>query len=200
MSRIYFTADLHLGHELVAYHRGFTVAEHHDDWVVQTLIDTLPKDSTLWVLGDVMGWGSHRDYALSLLQEVREHTGTTMHLVAGNHDTCHPMHRNSQKEQHKYLRVFDSVQAFTKIRHNRRDILLSHFPYTGDHTEEERFNQWRLRNYGQPLVHGHTHQTSPQDAARPHQVCVSWDAWDKPAKLHEVMAILEQGRGLDGIR
>jgi len=191
MSRIYFTADLHLGHELVAYHRGFTDAEHHDDWVVQTLIDILPKDSTLWVLGDVMGWGSHRDYALSLLQEVREHTGTTMNLVTGNHDTCHPMHRNAHKEQRKYLQVFDSVQAFAKIRHNRHDVLLSHFPYQGDHTVEERFNQWRLRDYGQPLVHGHTHQTTPTDPTRLNQVCVSWDAWGRPAKLHEVMADLK---------
>ena len=193
MSRIYFTADLHLGHELVAQHRGFTTVDDHDAWVVQTLIETLPEHSTLWVLGDVMGRGSHRDYALSLLRPVQSQTGVTMHLVPGNHDTCHPLHRNAQKEQPKYLHVFDSVQPFAKIRHNRRDILLSHFPYQGDHTVEERFNQWRLRDYGQPLIHGHTHQTSPTDPTRAHQVCVSWDAWGRPAKLHEVVSRLEQG-------
>lgn len=191
MSSIYFTADLHFGHDLVAGHRGYDEVGDHDEMIVQVLIDTLPERSTLWILGDAMGWGSHRDHALSLLQEVQSHTGATMHLIPGNHDTCHPMHRNAQKEQQKYLHVFDSVQAFAKIRHNRQDVLLSHFPYAGDHTVEERFHQWRLRNYGQPLIHGHTHQTAPIDASRPHQVCVSWDAWVRPAKLHEVMAALE---------
>lgn len=191
MSRIYFTADLHFGHDLVAGHRGYDEVGDHDEMIVQVLIDTLPGGSTLWILGDAMGWGSHRDHALALLQEVQSHTSATMHLIPGNHDTCHPMHRNAQKEQQKYLHIFDSVQAFAKIRYNRQDVLLSHFPYAGDHTAEERFNQWRLRNYGQPLIHGHTHQTAPIDASRPHQVCVSWDAWARPAKLHEVMAALE---------
>ena len=192
MSRIYFTADLHLGHELVATHRGYEAVSDHDAMIVEAIIDTVPEQSTLWILGDVMGWGSHRDHALSVLQEVRERTGATMHLVTGNHDTCHPMHRNAGREQRKYLRVFDSVQAFAKLRHNRRDILLSHFPYQGDHTVEERFNQWRLRDYGQPLVHGHTHQTTPTDPTRANQVCVSWDAWGRPAKLHEVMNTLRR--------
>ncbi len=191
LSRIYFTADLHLGHELVAQHRGYSDVSRHDDGIVQALIETVLEHSTLWILGDVMGWGSHRDYALSRLLEVRSETGTAMHLVPGNHDTCHPLHRNAHKEQSKYLDVFDSVQPFAKIRHNRRDVLLSHFPYEGDHTVEERFNQWRLRDYGQPLIHGHTHQTTPTEVTRPNQVCVSWDAWAKPAKLHEVMAALE---------
>ena len=192
MSRIYFTADLHLGHELVATHRGYEAVSDHDAMIVEAIIDTVPEQSTLWILGDVMGWGSHRDHALSVLQEVRERTGATMHLVTGNHDTCHPMHRNAGREQRKYLQVFDSVQAFAKLRHNRRDILLSHFPYQGDHTVEERFNQWRLRDYGQPLVHGHTHQTTPTDPTRANQVCVSWDAWGRPAKLHEVMNTLRR--------
>lgn len=68
-----------------------------------------------------------------------------------------------------------------------------HFPYEGDHTDEERFNQWRLRNYGQPLVHGHTHQTTPVGTTRPNQVCVSWEAWKRPVKLHEVVVALETG-------
>src|SRR5699024_836728 len=57
MSRIYFTADLHFGHDLVAGHRGYDEAGDHDEMIVQVLIDTLPAGSTLWILGDAMGWG-----------------------------------------------------------------------------------------------------------------------------------------------
>lgn len=199
MSRIYFTADLHLGHELVAVQRGYDTVADHDAAIIETIIDALPDQTTLWILGDVMGWGSHREHALDLLHEVRKHTGATLHLVAGNHDTCHPMHRNAGREQRKYLRVFDSVQAFAKLRHHRRDVLLSHFPYHGDHTAQDRCIQWRLRDYGQPLIHGHTHQAAPTDESRPQQVCVSWEAWGRPAKLHEVMRALPMHAGATAI-
>ena len=191
MSRMYFTADLHLGDELVARNRGYSNVHDYDDMIVETVISTVLEDSTLWILGDLMGWSSRREHALSLLQHVQFETGVIMHLVPGNHDTCHPMHRHAHKEQSKYFGVFTSVLPFAKIRHNRGDVLLSHFPYKGDHTVEQRFNQWRLRDYGLPLIHGHTHQPTPTDVTRPNQVCVSWDAWGRPAKLHEVMALLE---------
>lgn len=189
MTRIYFTADLHLGHELVSDVRGFRMPDDHDDYLIGQLL-ALPKQSTIWVLGD-LDRGSDREYSLDRLQEVVNTRDITMHLVAGNHDACHPMHRQAATRQREYLEVFDSVQPFAKIRHNKQDILLSHFPYEGDHTDEPRFNQWRLRDYGQPLVHGHTHQQEPVDPARPNQVCVSWDAWQRPATLHEVTTALE---------
>lgn len=184
MSRIYFIADLHLGHDLVADLRGFDSTKLHDDYVMEQLL-ALPKRSSLWILGDLER-GSDRQYALDRLDQVVQTREIAMHLIAGNHDACHPMHRRAAKRQREYFAVFRSVQVVGKIRHNRRDILLSHFPYRGDHTELERFNQWRLRDYGAPLIHGHTHQHTPTSVTRPNQVCVSWEAWKRPAKLHEV--------------
>lgn len=183
---IHFIADLHLGHVRVAHRRGFESTEDHDDYLIEQLLD-LPQRSTLWILGDLER-GSDRAYALNRLKHVADSRDVTMHLVAGNHDACHPMHRRSPRRQREYFEVFESVQAFGTIRHNRQEVLLSHFPYIGDHTEKDRFTQWRLRDYGAPLIHGHTHQDTPTVAARPNQVCVSWEAWARPASLHEVVA------------
>ena len=36
-------------------------------------------------------------------------------------------------------------------------LLLSHFPYKGDHTEEDRFKDRRPANFGEWLLHGHVH-------------------------------------------
>lgn len=197
MSNTYFTADLHFGHDLVARHRGFDETKDHDLAVIKGLIEGLTKGSTLWVLGDIVGRGDDREYALDLLSFAKEGRGLTVHLVTGNHDTCSPMHRTAHKEQAKYLRVFDSVQPFAKVRYNRQDVLLSHYPYlhSGDRGEEERYQQWRLPNLGERLIHGHTHQGVPYDPARLNQVCVSWDAWGRPATLHETMQQLEVQEG-----
>jgi calcineurin-like phosphoesterase family protein len=163
----YFVADLHLGHDYVARLRGFGTTEAHDIAVLASIADTMKPSDTLWNLGDT-NRGSNHEHALDLLVGLRH----KQHLIAGNHDACHPMHRRAHLHQSNFLTVFESVQTFAKRRHEGRDILLSHFPYDGDHTEGERFSQWRLRNEGAPLIHRHTHQTTPTDPTRPNQVCV----------------------------
>jgi calcineurin-like phosphoesterase family protein len=35
--------------------------------------------------------------------------------------------------------------------------MLSHFPYKGDHKPGDRYPEWRLRDEGLPLLHGHVH-------------------------------------------
>ena len=36
-------------------------------------------------------------------------------------------------------------------------MLLSHFPYRGDHYEDDRYEAYRLRDEGLPLLCGHVH-------------------------------------------
>src|SRR5699024_5669923 len=88
MSNIYFTADLHFGHDLVARHRGFDDTKDHDLAVIKGLIEGLTKGSTLWVLGDIVGRGDDREYALDLLSFAKEGLGLTMHLETGKHEAC----------------------------------------------------------------------------------------------------------------
>lgn len=172
----YFTADLHLGHEKVAQLRGYHNVEEHDEAVLAPLRELSPGDQ-LWVLGDISSGSSDGEHhALHVLGDaVPEHV--RMHLVAGNHDSCHPMYRNAYKRQ-RYFGLFDSVQPFARTRINGHQVLLSHFPYRGggDHTETERFTQYRLPDEGMLLLHGHTHATMWRSG--PRSMCVSFDAWD----------------------
>ena len=193
MGNTYFTADLHLAHEKVSAIRGYDDWVEHDNVILDHLRDTLKPRDTLWILGDVMGSGSDRDYALGMLGQVGRETGATLRLVSGNHDTSHSMHRRAHREAPKYYPYFTSVQDFARIRYNNSDVLLSHFPYqgSGDRGASERYTQYRLPNMGLPLIHGHTHQDSPTVAHRPNQVCVSWDAWGRIASLDEVMKMLD---------
>ncbi|AEV51926.1 metallophosphoesterase [Prescottella equi] len=202
---VYFTSDLHLGHERIAEHRGYPSSDAHDRAVLDSLI-ALPRDSQLWVLGDVtIGRRRDEDFWLHELGVASRIQRITMHLVPGNHDSCHPMHRDAFKHQGRFLNAFASVQAFARRKLAGQNVLLSHFPYRGDHTAEDRATQYRLRDEGLWLLHGHTHSSDRGPAiqtltnwggditaTRPlhKQIHVGWDAWNRPVDIDEIAAII----------
>jgi calcineurin-like phosphoesterase family protein len=115
----------------------------------------------------------------------------TKHLIAGNHDPCHPMHRDAHKWQAAYLQVFASVQPFARRRIRNQDVLLSHFPYVKDR-HEARYMQYRLRDEGAWLLHGHTHQSEQRREGR--EIHVGLDAWDlTPVSLDTIADLMRGG-------
>ncbi|WP_068743651.1 metallophosphoesterase [Tsukamurella pseudospumae] len=192
-----YTSDLHLGHALVAETRGYrlhadSIAEH-DTAILDALHALNPKGDQLYILGDLSS-GSKRgtERALELLAEVP----VTKHLILGNHDPAHPMHRDAWKWQRRYLDVFESIQPFARQRFTvddvRHEVLLSHFPYDGDHTEEARYSQYRLRNYDRWLLHGHTH-SGKRIAVGTRQIHVGWDAWRRPVPEDDIADLIRAG-------
>ena len=69
--------------------------------------------------------------------------------------------------------VFESVMVSDQVNIQGRQIMLSHFPYRGDHEHTgERYVQWRLRDEGLWLIHGHVHDEWKING---HQINVGWD-------------------------
>ncbi|MFD3426075.1 metallophosphoesterase family protein [Nocardia fluminea] len=154
MSTIWLTADLHLGHKLVAGLRGFGEDTAAHDAELARRWDYLVKpDDQVRILGDLCLGRRGLDYALDW---VSQRPGIK-DLVFGNHDAGHPMHAESHKVQADYLTVFRSAQqsGIQKIYGHR--VMLSHFPFVADHTEGARYPEWRPKDAGQWLIHGHTH-------------------------------------------
>lgn len=187
---IFLTSDTHFGHEKVAKLRGFDTVAEHDIYLGVAWMATVAEDDTVWHLGDVAmgGWRN----SLPLLRELPG----KKHLVLGNHDRAHPLNSNGYKYTDEYLTVFDSVQTAAAIRFMGETWLLSHLPYDGDHTEDERFTQWRLRDEGTPLFHGHTHgpETVNYSQAGTLQVHVGVDSkWGMgPVPLTDIKLELER--------
>jgi len=152
MGRVWFTSDLHLKHAKVAELRGFNSTEEHDQAIVDNWRSVVnPKaDDQVWVLGDIAA--SAPGYALDVIHSLPG----TKHLILGNHDAAHPMHRNAHHKLRQYLWAFESVAMAARRRIEGEEVLLSHFPYRRDR-HEARHSQWRLRDEGLPLLHGHTH-------------------------------------------
>lgn len=190
MSNVYFWADLHLGHKYVAGLRGYKDTQEHDAHIEYVLRETLTSRDSLWILGDVAIDGAWK-HGLEVLNRVREDTGADLHLVTGNHDRCWPGKRNSHKSQRAYMRVFESTHEFARRKVSREEpaieVMLSHFPYGGDHSERPYLDQYRLRDEGKWLLHGHTHST---ERVNGRQIHVGVDAWDSPVSLKEVEDII----------
>lgn len=211
--RVFFTSDLHLGHAKVAAHRGFDSVEEHDETIADRWRSVVGPGDEVWCLGDVTANASNR--ALAHAFGILVGLPGVKRLIWGNHDGGHPMHRDAHKVGPAYLRPFASTASAARRRIAGREVLLSHFPYERDR-DEARYMQWRLRDEGLPLLHGHTHGTerltlttdvtvertrtippwtrrfvvAPPSRVEVH---VGLDAWDlTPVPLETVAGLLEE--------
>ena len=184
VSTAWFTSDTHFGHEKVAAERGFSSSTAHDAHIIRTWNALVNDDDIVWHLGDV-GLGPDH-ITLRCLKRL----AGRKRLITGNHDALWPGHKNRPSAQfyREWLQVFESVQPFGVISLNNQRVMLSHFPYAGDHTSEDRFTQFRLRDEGAPLLHGHIHQKKVHTGLW--QVHVGWDAWEQPASMMDVSKAL----------
>lgn len=183
MSEVWYTSDIHLGHRKVSEIRGFEDTDDHDHQIVMQWLKQVKPEDTVYVLGDVAvsGYG----YALSILKQLPG----TKHLISGNHDPVHPMHRAAYSKRFvEWLEVFETIQPFQRKRLNGVEFAMSHFPYAawgdGPGREGSRYEQWRLPDLGMKLLHGHTHGPERDHANMLH---VGWDAWGRLVRQSEVI-------------
>lgn len=167
MSKVYFTADLHIGHknigklrkptqkelalmvesglvsesETKGYGDVFGRSERHDDYMMDMCLSGAGKRNTLFILGDML-FSSDSYWRISEVCRAYQ----SVHLILGNHDT-----EGERGELVKSLWVDDkltSVQSL--VKYNRR-AWLSHAPI---HPDELR---------GLVNIHGHTHYHTVKD-------------------------------------
>lgn len=197
MPTTWYTSDLHLGHPFVAGLRGFEDVEAHDRLILNNLTSALTANlqhgDTLWLMGDISsGWGPQERRALELLDTTLaplRDQGLSAHLIAGNHDSCHPLFTDSAAAQSRFLKVFDSVQPFQYKQWNDQDVWLCHFPRPGFDHEAMHSRHDPLRLDVPHLLHGHLHSATPVTA--PGQVDIGVDAWDlAPVEESQVMELV----------
>lgn len=187
MTNVWFTADLHFGHAKVAGLRGFDDTLDHDLTLAMNWIARINEGDQVWVLGDLSGGSATAEKrALGLMRGLPGEK----HLVSGNHDSVWPGHHNAHRKQRAYLDVFESVQAFAKRNMIGHKVLLSHFPYEGDHTEADRFADFRLKDMGKWPLHGHVHDEWQQIGR---MINVGVDAWGlAPVPINDIIEIIRK--------
>lgn len=190
---IYYTSDPHWGHRFVAKLRGFgDDAYLHDQWLQEVYSEAFRAQDVVWWLGDLTMRLTPREASIATTNTnpLADHR-----LIYGNHDGGHPMHKDAARHQQTYAKEFRMAQPFAKRKLPEvGEVYLSHFPYSGDHTDGDRFEQWRLPDRGVPLIHGHIHGTErvTRSQAGTLQIHVGIDAWRRPVPEHEIVDLIRE--------
>ena len=187
-SETWYTADLHIGHRLMAEKRGFVDPGEHDAELARRWDAVVSESDVVWVLGDVSAGG--RRSQRRAVAWIAERPGVK-HLIAGNHDAVHPMHPDAHRIARDYLEAFASVQQTASRTLDGNRVLLSHFPYIDSDDPDDthnRFDQWRLPFRGSWLLHGHTHSARKVGNYAIH---VGLDAWNlDPVSINSVVELI----------
>ena len=129
---IYFTSDLHLGHEAVIrmQNRPFTNADEMNRVLIENYNSVVHKNDTVYLLGDIC----HRlrvEEANDLISGLK---GRKI-LITGNHDK-------------KYdERLFEGIYDFKTVSLHGKYFALMHYPMLS----------WPRSHYGSIMLHGHIH-------------------------------------------
>lgn len=187
----WFTSDWHFNHaNIIEYtERPFWDGDTPDtDAMNRALIDNFnemvaPEDE-VWFVGDVaMG---KRSESLPLFKQL---VCRNLLLVPGNHDNVHRMFPKWAKHVDLYEDAgFTIMGSQETVTIDSTEVLVCHFPYSGDSHEEDRYSGLRPDDTGQWLIHGHTH--SPEKGSG-RQIHVGVDAWDlRPVSETEIAEII----------
>lgn len=188
MTATWYTADLHFGHAKIAElcDRPYAAAEAMNADLIARFNSVVGPGDTTWILGD---------FALGRIADtlplVAELNGTKL-LVPGNHDRCHPMHRQAAKWRARYVDAgFADVRPFLTVTEiGGQHVQLCHFPPDGDSRDVDRHTDWRPVAAGW-TVHGHVHGRWRQNGQ---QINVGVDAWGGyPVPEHVVAALVAAG-------
>lgn len=205
-ARTFFTADTHFGHRLMALHRGHAPSadsrddvalEHvrtHDEDIVASWNSVVSAGDVVWHLGDLT-----LKHTTEIADILRRLNGR-IRLVLGNHDRAHPHFRERAVSAQQELLGNGIEYVCTAARvtipggnSGRIPVMLSHFPYRSDHSEDRRFSAWQLDASDDWLLHGHTHSHAAMSADLLRQIHVGWDAWHKPVSEVELLRLMRRG-------
>lgn len=196
---IFFTSDTHFGHANIIRlsERPFADVDEMNHEIIRRWNAVVSDDDRVWHLGDV---------ALGPIQEsleiIRQLNGR-IYLVTGNHDRnfrggkrsagLEPYQWDKVYHEKGFVSVWQNVAWSLEYVNGSRPLAMSHFPYDGDHTREERYREFRLEDRGVLLIHGHTHSKEKITFSKKGttQVHVGQDAWDwTPVSTKQIELIL----------
>lgn len=159
---IYFTADMHFGHENVIKfdNRPFKSLEEMDEELIKRWNNKVGKADLVYSLGD-MFW-KNQDYVTNILKRLN---GQII-LIKGNHDRW--LHNAKNKSLLAGLKDYDEITIDSK------KIVLSHYPihfYNGHY-------------HGAIMLYGHTHSTREDDFVK--QIASQLNNLECPVQMYNV--------------
>lgn len=179
---IWLTSDPHWDHtKIIEYDkRPFTDLEHMQREMIARHNAIVAKEDTVINAGDFSL--SEKTVPVILPYLNGKHT-----LVCGNHDKPHACHKKAEAAKRRYL-VYGFVDVLQQMR--MEPFLICHLPYAGDSKEIERYSQWRPKDTGGWLLHGHVHDLWK---VKGRMINVGVPVWDyAPIQFETLLALMEE--------
>lgn len=121
---IYFTSDLHLGHdqEFIWGARGFNSVTEMNEKIITRWNSRITKDDDVYVLGDLVMGGVEN---VELLKQLNG----KIHIIYGNHD--------GPKKREAYAELENVVECgwANMIKYKKYNFYLSHYPTITDNED-----------------------------------------------------------------
>jgi len=171
---IYFTSDLHIGHDkdFLYEPRGFKNIKDHDLTIVNNWNSVVTDDDDIYILGDL----TLEDYdnGLSKLKLLKG----KKHIIIGNHDT------NFRVELYKELT--DDINYADLVKYGKYQFYISHYPtHTGN---KDKHMSTQLIN-----LYGHTHQKTNFYNNDPFMYHVGLDSHNNfPVEIDEIISDIQK--------
>lgn len=158
---IYFISDTHYHHTNICSGtsgwsdknrcRKFESLSEHDDWIVNSINNTVGINDELYHLGD---WSFGGEDQIELFRN--RLICKNIHLICGNHDH----HISNHPERYSHL--FKTIIPHPGIHHisvNGQKIIMSHYAA----------RTWYADNKGSWMLYGHSHGTLTEDGYHEHK-------------------------------
>lgn len=169
---IWFTSDLHLGHEAIIRMCGrpFETVEQMNEILIENFNKKVKKNDTVYILGDLAFKMKVADVNELLLQ-----MNGKKYLCIGNHDKQYDS------------KLFEEVKEFMQVHLNGESISLMHYPML----------QWPNSRRGSIHLHGHLHSSREYNLKQRemgiHRYDVGVDANDfSPVSLQDILEFFER--------
>ncbi len=146
MNKIFFTADLHFGHQhILRYSKDRPFAESmdiaaHDQWLLELWNTTVGKKDIAYILGDLTFFGHNE--ARRLLEKLPGRK----HLILGNHDKSVVNLTNYFMTVSPLRDIVIKPTSCPALRDNLH-LTLCHYPLVS----------WNRKPNGSVMLHGHCH-------------------------------------------
>ena len=145
MGNIWFTSDLHFGHdrEFIYGPRGFKSIWEMNKEIITRYNEVVKSEDDVYILGDLMLGDS--DIGVSYIKDLKG----KLHIVRGNHDT------NSRMDLYNNCYNVVEVTEGQYFKYKQYHFYLNHYPTFTSNLEKGPELGKHLIN-----LYGHTHQTT----------------------------------------
>lgn len=143
MSKNFYIADLHDGHERILDldHRPFATVEEQRQALIKNWNAAVDTGDTVYVLGDESWHSPNSQEYISFFEQLKGHKV----LVRGNHSA----HKQSFTKVIQQKCGFVNIADYLEVKDEGRQVVLSHYPILA----------YKNSYYGAYHLYGHVHMT-----------------------------------------